>query len=113
MYVSGNDSSTGTSSNFGQTLRDRKAQVMIDDIQKSCPLINGSLGMKTLAPNVIERIEIIQGATSIYGYDAAGCTIHCITKNLTIREKSKDQNIWSLNYFFIGYFVEIRQKQRP
>ncbi|MER2490650.1 TonB-dependent receptor [Catenovulum sediminis] len=80
MYVPGISSGTGTSSNFGQTLRGRAALVMIDGVPQSTPLRNGALGIKTLDPNVIERIEIIQGATSIYGNGAAGGIINYITK---------------------------------
>ena len=80
LHVPGLSSSTGTSSNFGQTLRGRAALVMIDGVPQSTPLRNGSLGMKTLDPSVIERIEVIQGATSIYGNGAAGGIINYITK---------------------------------
>jgi len=91
MYVPGISSSTGTSSNFGQTLRGRSALVMIDGVPQSTPLRNGSLGMKTLDPSVIERIEVIQGATSIYGSGAAGGIINYITK------KSNDEGKFNLD----------------
>lgn len=87
LYVPGMSTSTGTSSNFGQTLRGRSALVMIDGVPQSTPLRNGALGMKTLDPSVIERIEIIQGATSIYGNGAAGGIINYITKKNHSDEK--------------------------
>ncbi|WGO96553.1 TonB-dependent receptor [Saccharophagus degradans] len=80
MYVPGISAGTGTSSNFGQTLRGRAALVMIDGVPQSTPLRNGALGIKTLDPNIIERVEIIQGATSIYGNGAAGGIINYITR---------------------------------
>ncbi|WP_448568666.1 TonB-dependent receptor [Thalassotalea ganghwensis] len=80
MHVPGISTSTGTSSNFGQTLRGRAALVMIDGVPQSTPLRNGALDVKTLDPSVIERIEVIQGATSIYGNGAAGGIINYITK---------------------------------
>ncbi|GLX77245.1 TonB-dependent receptor [Thalassotalea insulae] len=72
--------STGSSSNSSQTLRGRSPLVMIDGVPQSTPLRNGALGIRTLDPNVIERIEVIKGATSIYGNGAAGGIINYITK---------------------------------
>ena len=72
---------TGTNSNSGQTLRGRNALIMIDGVPQSTPLRNGKLGIRSLDPSVIERIEVIKGATSIYGNGAAGGIINYITKN--------------------------------
>lgn len=81
MYVPGMAPSTGTSSNAGQTLRGRSPLVMIDGVPQSTPLRNGALGVKTLDPSAIARIEVIKGATSIYGNGAAGGIINYITKD--------------------------------
>lgn len=78
--VPGMAPSTGTSSNSGQTLRGRAPLVMIDGVPQSTPLRNGALGIRTLDASVIERIEVIKGATSIYGNGAAGGIINYITK---------------------------------
>ena len=80
MYVPGMGPDTGSSSNTGQTLRGRAPLVMIDGVPQSTPLRNGSLGVKTLDPSAIERIEIIKGATSIFGNGAAGGIINYITR---------------------------------
>ncbi|WP_434927398.1 TonB-dependent receptor [Shewanella sp. HL-SH2] len=72
--------STGTSSNSGQTLRGRAALVMIDGVPQSTPLRNGQLGISSIDPGAIERIEVIKGATSIYGNGASGGIINYITK---------------------------------
>lgn len=72
--------STGTSSNSTQTLRGRSPLVMIDGVPQSTPLRNGALGIRTIDANAIERIEVIKGATSIYGNGAAGGIINYITK---------------------------------
>ncbi|WP_028108273.1 TonB-dependent receptor [Ferrimonas futtsuensis] len=80
IRVPGMAPSTGSSSNSGQTLRGRAALVMIDGVPQSTPLRNGALGVRTLDPSVIERIEVIKGATSIYGNGAAGGIINYITK---------------------------------
>ncbi len=78
--VPGMAPSTGSSSNFGQTLRGRNALVMIDGVPQDTPLRNGSLGIRTLDPSNIERIEVLNGATSIWGNGAAGGVINYITK---------------------------------
>ncbi|MGI2038803.1 TonB-dependent receptor [Shewanella frigidimarina] len=72
--------STGTSSNSGQNLRGRAALVMIDGVPQSTPLRNGKLGISSIDAGVIERIEVIKGATSIYGNGASGGIINYITK---------------------------------
>ena len=78
--VPGMAPSTGTSSNSTQTLRGRSPLVMIDGVPQSTPLRNGALGIRTIDANSIERIEVIKGATSIYGNGAAGGIINYITK---------------------------------
>lgn len=78
--VPGMAPSTGSSSNSSQTLRGRSPLVMIDGVPQSTPLRNGSLGIRTLDASTIERIEVIKGATSIYGNGAAGGIINYITK---------------------------------
>ncbi|MDR9764943.1 TonB-dependent receptor [Shewanella baltica] len=80
MRVPGLAPSSGTSSNAGQTLRGRKALILIDGVPQSTPLRNGSLDMRSVDANAIERIEVIKGATSIYGNGAAGGIINYITK---------------------------------
>jgi iron complex outermembrane recepter protein len=85
--VPGMAPSTGSSSNSGQTLRGRSPLVMIDGVPQSTPLRNGSLGIRTLDASVIERIEVIKGATSIYGNGAAGGIINYITKKASSDKK--------------------------
>ncbi|MDO8993782.1 MAG: carboxypeptidase regulatory-like domain-containing protein, partial [Daejeonella sp.] len=78
--------SSGSSSNWGQNLRGRQVLILVDGVSQSTPLRNGSVDMRTIDPGVIERIEVIKGANSIYGNGAAGGIINYITnsnKNLT------------------------------
>ncbi|QYK03263.1 TonB-dependent receptor [Shewanella psychrotolerans] len=86
--VPGMAPSTGTSSNSGQTLRGRKALVMIDGVPQSTPLRNGQLGIRSIDPSAIERIEVIKGATSIYGNGASGGIINYITKRASSSDKA-------------------------
>lgn len=87
QLVPGMAPSTGTASNASQTLRGRAALIMIDGVPQSTPLRNGSLGIKSLDPSAIERIEVIKGATSIYGNGAAGGIINYITKKAASDKK--------------------------
>ncbi|MFC6997945.1 TonB-dependent receptor [Rufibacter roseus] len=72
--------SGGTSSNWGQTLRGRAMLVMIDGVPQSTPLRNGAVDMRALDPDAIEQIEVVKGATAIYGNGAAGGLINYITR---------------------------------
>jgi iron complex outermembrane receptor protein len=75
LATSGNQTS-----NYGQTLRGRPFLVMIDGIPQSTPLRNGGRDLQVIDPASIERIEIIKGATSIYGNGADGGILNYITK---------------------------------
>lgn len=72
--------SSGTTSNYGMTMRGRTVQVMIDGV----PLTgsrDGARQLNSISPAMIERIEVISGATSIYGAGATGGLINIITRN--------------------------------
>ena len=87
--------STGTFSNWGQTLRGRSLLVMVDGIPQSTPLRNGQLGVKSVNPNDISRVEVIKGATSIFGNGGNGGFINYITKNPASDKKIEGTtNIW-------------------
>lgn len=87
--------STGTFSNWGQTLRGRSLLVMVDGIPQSTPLRNGQLGIKSINPNDISSVEVIKGATSIFGNGGNGGFINYITKNPNSKKKlSGTTNIW-------------------
>ncbi|WP_027138824.1 TonB-dependent receptor [Gaetbulibacter saemankumensis] len=80
LEIPGMAFSTNQTSNTGQTLRGRKMLVLIDGIPQSTPLRNGSRDVNTIDPTTIERIEVIKGATAIYGNGADGGIINYITK---------------------------------
>lgn len=79
--VTGLAPGTGLSSNFGQTLRGRSLLIMVDGVPQSTPLRNGAMDLRALDPAVIERIEVVKGATAIYGNGAAGGLINYFTRN--------------------------------
>lgn len=71
---------SNTTSNVGQTLRGRNVLIMVDGIPQSTPLRNGSRDIRTIDPASIERVEVVKGATAIYGNGADGGLINYITK---------------------------------
>ena len=72
--------STETLSSFGQTLRGRNVAVLIDGVPQSSPLRNVLRDLRTIDSSAIERIEVIRGATAIYGNGATGGLINIITR---------------------------------
>lgn len=78
--VSGLAPSTGLSSNWGQTLRGRSLLVMVDGVPQSTPLRNGAMDLRALDPAVVERVEVVKGATAIYGNGAAGGLVNYLTR---------------------------------
>ena len=81
--VPGMAPSAETLSNFGQPLRGRNISVLIDGVPQSTPLRNILRDLRTIDPSAVERIEIIRGATAIYGYGATGGIVNIITKKPT------------------------------
>ena len=73
--------STNQTSNTGQTLRGRNMLVLIDGIPQSTPLRSGGRDINTIDPNTIQRVEVIKGATAIYGNGADGGIVNYITKD--------------------------------
>lgn len=78
--IPGLGTSTNKATNTGQTLRGRQVLVLIDGIPQSTPLMNGARDIRTLDPAIIEKVEVIKGATSIYGNGSGGGIINFITK---------------------------------
>lgn len=64
----------------GETLRGRTPLYLIDGVPQSNPLRNGSRSGNTIDPMMIERIEVIHGASAIQGLGASGGIINIITK---------------------------------
>ncbi|MCS3667293.1 iron complex outermembrane receptor protein [Salinibacter ruber] len=75
--------SNGSLSNFGQTMRGRSPFVMIDGVPQNTPLRDGARSLRTSSPEAIERIEVVRGASALYGYGATGGAINIITREPT------------------------------
>lgn len=65
--------------NFIGKLRGRNFLVLIDGIPQSTPLRNGGRDLKTIDVSAIDHIEVINGASSMYGNGGAGGIINYIT----------------------------------
>lgn len=80
QLVPGLAPASGTTSNYGMTMRGRTVQIMLDGV----PLTgsrDGSRQLNSIAPTMIERVEVVSGATSLYGAGATGGIINIITRN--------------------------------
>jgi iron complex outermembrane receptor protein len=64
---------------FGQSLRGRGVAVLIDGVPQTTTR-NVSRDLSTIDPAVVERVEVLRGATSIYGEGATGGVINIVTR---------------------------------
>lgn len=83
--VPGLGSQTNNTGNYGQTLRGRNMLILIDGIPQSTPLKSAGREVRSIDPSVIERVEVIKGATAIYGNGADGGLINYITKKSKVQ----------------------------
>lgn len=73
-------------SSYYQSLRGRSVLVLIDGVAQRANR-NVSRQLTSIAPSNIERIEVVNGATAIYGAGATGGIINIITK------RAKDEGV--------------------
>ncbi|MBB4952073.1 iron complex outermembrane receptor protein [Agrobacterium vitis] len=71
--------STGARTSYGQNLRGRSALVLIDGVSMNSAR-SLSRQFDSIDPFNIERVEVLSGATSLYGGNATGGIINIITK---------------------------------
>ncbi len=83
QVVPGLAPSTDTQSNFGQTLRGRPLMVLIDGVPITTPLRNGERSLRSIDPAAIERIEVVRGATAVYGFGGTAGLVNIITRQPT------------------------------
>lgn len=72
-------SSSQTTSNYGQTMRGRQIQVLIDGVPQTGSR-DAARQLNSISPDMIEKIEVLSGATSVYGSGATGGIISITTK---------------------------------
>ncbi|SDU06543.1 TonB-dependent receptor [Halopseudomonas salegens] len=77
--VPGMDLAPETRTNYGQNMRGRSVLVMIDGVS-----LNGSRGLSrqfdSIDPFNVERIEVLSGASAIYGGGSTGGIVNIISK---------------------------------
>jgi iron complex outermembrane receptor protein len=73
---------TQTDSNFGQTIRGRDPQVLIDGVPVTSNVSNGGFNrdLRSIAPEAVERVEIVRGPSATFGNGATGGVINIITR---------------------------------
>lgn len=65
---------------FGESMRGRTALILFDGVPQSNPLRNGAREGYFADPSIIERIEVISGASAIQGLGATGGIINFISR---------------------------------
>lgn len=80
--------------NFIAKIRGRNFLVLIDGIPQSTPLRNGGRDLRSIDASAIDHIEVINGASAMYGNGAAGGIINYITK-----KPKKEKSFSSSTYF--------------
>ena len=81
--VPGYSESNQTLNTLGETMRGRTALYLFDGVPQSTPLRDGSRNATFTDMSIVERIEVIGGASAAEGIGAAGGVINYITKRAT------------------------------
>ncbi|MFN4167237.1 MAG: TonB-dependent receptor [Pannonibacter phragmitetus] len=72
--------SNQTISGGSETFRGRNVLIMVDGVPRNTPLRDNTRILSMIDLNTIERIEVVNGSSSLYGAGATGGTINFITK---------------------------------
>lgn len=76
---------------FGESMRGRTPLILFDGIPQSNPLRNGAREGYFADPSVIDRIEVVSGASAVQGLGATGGIINYISR--TPREEGTRQTL--------------------
>ena len=79
-YIPGFSASNQTISGASETFRGRSVQVLVDGVSRNTPLRDSSRILALIDLNQVERIEVVNGASGIYGNGATGGIVNIITK---------------------------------
>jgi iron complex outermembrane recepter protein len=80
-FVPGFSPSRQKMTQFGESMRGRSPLILIDGIPQSTPLRPGMREGYVIDPAVIERIEVVSGASAVQGFGATGGIINYITRS--------------------------------
>ncbi|HSK40404.1 MAG TPA: TonB-dependent receptor [Arenibaculum sp.] len=81
--VPGYSPANQTISGASETFRGRSVLVLVDGVPRNTPLRDVSRIVGLIDLNTVERIEVVNGASSLYGSGATGGTINFITRDAT------------------------------
>jgi len=96
-------------SSSGESIRGRNALILLDGIPQGNPLRDGRREGYFLDSEVIQRIEVVSGASALYGLGATGGIVNYITKvptqgthqqaNVRLATQFQDDNLdWKAGY---------------
>lgn len=100
----------------GETLRGREPLYLIDGVPQSNPLRNGGRDGHTIAPIMLERVEVLHGANAIHGLGAAGGIINLITRtpgdsleqNVRVDSSFQTENVGESADYGVNYSLSNR-----
>ena len=78
--VPGYSPSRGKMTSFGESMRGRTPLILFDGIPQSNPLRNGAREGYFADPAVVERVEVVSGASAVQGLGATGGIINYISR---------------------------------
>lgn len=78
--VPGLATSNASASDFGQTLRGRSLSYYVDGVPISVPLRDAGRSLRAVAVSAIAGVEVVRGATALYGNGGNGGSVNYITK---------------------------------
>ena len=78
--VPGLSASSNTAANVEQSLGGRPLRIFIDGVPVSNPLRDGGRDLRLIAPSAIGGVEVIRGASAVYGQGGAGGIINYVTR---------------------------------
>lgn len=81
MQIPGMSLSSQSAYNKSASLRGRRPAVLIDGILIGTPLRDGSRALRTISPAAIGGVNVIRGASAVYGNGGGGGVINFTTKN--------------------------------
>lgn len=100
--------SNQTISGASETFRGRSVLIMVDGVPRNTPLRDLSRVLSMIDLNSIERVEVVNGASSLYGAGATGGTINFITKRGT-----SDKPTISVRTGLTGYTENLGKSTAP
>ena len=91
--IPGYSVNTQTISSASESFRGRDLLIMIDGVPMNTPLRDVSRMLALIDLNAIERVEVVAGASSLYGAGATGGTANFITRKATDGKPTLTTNV--------------------